>query len=89
MAQSPMELLLQLLANLLGFNFFNSASTVQQAQQQQRTAPNVADRKVVIEGQGLEPVLRTHASELAAANFEQLDMNNRETGQTVHRGMGL
>lgn len=88
-AQSPMELLLQLLANLLGFNFFNSASTAQQAQQQQRTAPNVADRKAVIEGQGLEPVLRTHASELAAANFEQLDMNNRETGQTVHRGMGL
>ena len=89
MAQSPMLMLLQLLVNLLGMNFFTPSSTVQQAQQQQRTAPNVADRKAVIEGQGLEPVLRTHASELAAANFEQLDMNNRETGQTVHRGIGM
>ena len=89
MAQSPMLMLLQLLVNLLGMNFFTPSSTVQQAQQQQRTAPNVADRKAVIEGQGLEPVRRTHASELAAANFEQLDMNNRETGQTVHRGIGM
>lgn len=89
MAQSPLNLLLQLLVNLLGFNFFSSASTAQQVQPQQRTAPNVADRKAVIEGQGLEPVLRTHASELAAANFEQLDNNDRETGQAVYRGMGL
>ena len=89
MAQSPLNLLLQLLVNLLGFNFFSSASTAQQVQPQQRTAPNVAERKDVVEGQSLGPVLRTHASELAAANFEQLDMNNREPGQTVHRGMGL
>ena len=89
MAQSPMELLLQLLANLLGFKFFSSASTAQQVQPKQRTAPNVAERKDVVEGQSLGPVLRTHASELAAANFEQLDNDNRETGQAVHRGMGL
>ena len=89
MAQSPMLMLLQLLVNLLGMNFFTPSSTVQQAQQQQRTAPSVADRKTVVEGQGLEPVLRTHASELAAANFEQLDNNDRETGQAVYRGMGL
>lgn len=89
MAQSPLNLLLQLLVNLLGFNFFSSASTAQQAQPQQRPAPNVADRKAVIEGQGLEPVLRTHASELAAANFEQLDNNDRENGQAVHRGIGM
>lgn len=89
MAQSPMELLLQLLVNLLGFNFFSSASTAQQVQPQQRTAPNVAERKDVVEGQSLGPVLRTHASELAAANFEQLANNDRETGQAVYRGMGL
>ena len=89
MAQSPLNLLLQLLVNLLGFNFFSSASTAQQVQPQQRTAPNVAERKDVVEGQSLGPVLRTHASELAAANFEQLDNNDRETGQAVHRGMGL
>ena len=89
MAQSPLNLLLQLLVNLLGFNFFSSASTAQQVQPQQRTAPNVAERKDVVEGQSLGPVLRTHASELAAANFEQLDNNDRETGQAVYRGMGL
>ena len=89
MAQSPLNLLLQLLVNLLGFNFFSSASTAQQVQPQQRTAPNVAERKDVVEGQGLGPVLRTHASELTAAIFEQLDNNDRETGQAVHRGMGL
>lgn len=89
MAQSPLNLLLQLLVNLLGFNFFSSASTAQQVQPQQRTAPNVAERKDVVEGQSLGPVLRTHASELAAANFEQLESNNRETGQTVHRGIGM
>ena len=89
MAQSPLNLLLQLLVNLLGFNFFSSASTAQQVHPQQRTAPNVAERKDVVEGQSLGPVLRTHASELAAANFEQLDNNDRETGQAVYRGMGL
>lgn len=89
MAQSPMLMLLQLLVNLLGMNFFTPSSTVQQAQQQQRTAPSVAERKDVVEGQSLGPVLRTHASELAAANFEQLDNNDREMGQAVHRGMGL
>ena len=88
-AQSPLNLLLQLLVNLLGFSFFSSASTAQQVQPQQRTAPNVAERKDVVEGQSLGPVLRTHASELAAANFEQLDNNDRETGQAVYRGMGL
>ena len=84
MAQSPLNLLLQLLVNLLGFNFFSSASTAQQVQPQQRT-----ERKDVVEGQGLGPVLRTHASELTAAIFEQLDNNDRETGQAVHRGVGM
>lgn len=89
MAQSPMLMLLQLLVNLLGMNFFTPSSTVQQAQQQQRTAPSVADRKTVVEGQGLEPVLRTHASELAAANFEAEIQKDNNQSQAVHRGIGM